>query len=283
MLIEPQLSDEALVADIETFDPGDGLALWWLGQSGFLIKHRLGRILLDPYLSDSLTKKYAATDRPHVRMTRRAVSPSSLTGVHLVTSSHNHTDHLDAETLIPLIDANPGIKLLIPEANREFACQRLGIPMEYPLGLCDGQSISVEGIGIHALPAAHNQIDRDFLDRCHYLGYVLLLDDMSIYHSGDTLRYPGMVELLKPFNIDIALLPINGNRPERRVAGNLFGDEAAQLALDCGAKLVIPCHYDMFQFNTEPVDLFVQTCRAIGQPFQVLDCGQRFCYRRCTT
>ena len=107
MLIEPLLSDEALLADIEAADPGDGLVLWWLGQSGFLIKHRLGRILLDPYLSDSLTKKYENTDKPHRQMTRRAVSPSLLRDIQLVTSSHNHTDHLDADTLRPTVDGNP--------------------------------------------------------------------------------------------------------------------------------------------------------------------------------
>ncbi len=102
---------------------------------------------------------------------------------------------------------------------------------------------------------------------------------MSVYHSGDTLRYPGMAELLRPFAIDVALLPINGNRPERRVAGNLFGDEAAELAHDVGARLAVPCHYEMFEFNTEPPDLFVETCRRLGQPFKVLRCGERLAIR----
>ena len=101
------------------------------------------------------------------------------------------------------------------------------------------------------------------------------LGGITIYHSGDTLRYPEMAELLRPFAVDVALLPINGNRPERRVAGNLFGDEAAQLAHDIGARLVIPCHYDMFEFNTESPDLFVETCRKLGQPYRVLACGER--------
>jgi L-ascorbate metabolism protein UlaG (beta-lactamase superfamily) len=88
-----------------------------------------------------------------------------------------------------------------------------------------------------------------------------------------------MAELLRPFAIDVALLPINGDRPKRRVAGNLFGDEAAQLAHDIGARLVIPCHYNMFAFNTEPPDLFVASCERLGQPYRVLECGERFEYR----
>lgn len=277
-MIEPYLAGEALRVEIQQTDPGDGLVLWWLGQSGFLAKHRLGNVLLDPYLSDSLTEKYAQTDKPHVRMTRRALSPSQLQNVTLVTSSHNHTDHLDAQTLQPLFQVNPAIQFVIPEANRQFVCQRVSVGLDWPIGMDAGDTLDVHGIQIYAIPAAHNEIDRDTEGRCHYLGYVIQLGKFRIYHSGDTLRFPALVQLLRPLNIDIAMLPINGNRPERRVAGNMFGDEAAQLAHECGFKLVIPCHYDMFQFNTESPDLFVQTCKSLSQDYRVLECGQKFHY-----
>jgi Predicted Zn-dependent hydrolases of the beta-lactamase fold len=78
------------------------------------------RILIDPYLSDSLTKKYAATGKPHVRMSECVMDPEVLKNISVVTSSHNHTDHLDAETLIPVLKNNHGIKFIIPEANRDL-------------------------------------------------------------------------------------------------------------------------------------------------------------------
>ncbi|MGD9636041.1 MAG: MBL fold metallo-hydrolase [Pirellulales bacterium] len=277
-LIEPLRSDKTLVADIAAAEPGDGVVLWWLGQSGFLVKSGAGTVLFDPYLSDSLTCKYEHTDKPHVRMTRRAVDPGALTGIDVITSTHNHTDHLDAETLQPLWAANPQAVLLIPEANRDFVADRLECGPATPRGLNDGESLHIGGLEIAAIPAAHNEIDRDAEGRCRYLGYIVRCGDWTIYHSGDTLRYPGMAELLQPFAVDIALLPINGNRPERRVAGNLFGDEAAQLAHDIGARLVVPCHYEMFAFNTEPPDLFVQTCERLGQPHRVLRCGESLNY-----
>ena len=84
------------------------------------------------------------------------------------------------------------------------------------------------------------------------------------------------VEKLRPFGIDVALLPINGRAPERRVPGNLFGREAAQLARDIEAKLVIPCHFDMFEFNTASPDEFIHHCQKLGQPFKVLRCGEQF-------
>jgi len=37
-----------------------------------------------------------------------------------------------------------------------------------------------------------------------------------------------MEDRLQPMGIDLALLPVNGRAPERRVAGNLDGIEAAR-------------------------------------------------------
>jgi hypothetical protein len=39
-----------------------------------------------------------------------------------------------------------------------------------------------------------------------------------------------LVERLRQWNIDIALLPINGRDPARGMAGNFSGAEAAQLS-----------------------------------------------------
>ncbi|MCA9202273.1 MAG: MBL fold metallo-hydrolase, partial [Planctomycetales bacterium] len=107
-LKQPRLAHDALLADIRAARGiSDQLHLWWLGQSGFLAQWQGRHLLFDPYLSDSLTNKYAATDKPHVRMSERVVEPARLDFVDVVTSSHNHTDHLDAETLGPILQANP--------------------------------------------------------------------------------------------------------------------------------------------------------------------------------
>ncbi|MCA9187628.1 MAG: MBL fold metallo-hydrolase, partial [Planctomycetales bacterium] len=236
-MIVPVLKDEALLADIRDTDPGNGVALWWLGQSGFLMKSHVGTVLFDPYLSDSLTHKYAATDKPHVRMTELALAPGSLTGIDVVTSSHNHTDHLDAETLLPVFSANPGVAFVIPEANRAFVAERLGCEATWPIGMADGEQRTIRNMTVHGVPAAHDEVERDEEGRPKYMGYVVDVGGITIYHSGDTRYFPEMTDMLKRFHIDIALLPINGHRPERRVAGNLFGDEAARLAKDIGAGI----------------------------------------------
>lgn len=271
----PYLQDDALLASIRNTDQeSDQFYLWWLGQSGFLIQWKGKHILLDPYLSDSLTLKYAQTDKPHIRMTERVINPSSLDFIDVVTSSHNHTDHLDAATLIPLMAVNPEMTLIIPEANREFVCDRLQCKTDYPIGLDQGVTHTTGEFTFHGIPAAHNDLDRDRQGRCPYLGYVIEFGGWRIYHSGDTLWYQGLEENIKRYNPQLVLLPINGNKPERGVAGNLDVVEAPRLAKAVGASLVIPCHYDMFTFNTaDPAD-FSNAAESLGQPAQVLQCGE---------
>ena len=276
-MIKPVLQDDDFLEDVQRAraEP-ERLHLWWLGQSGFLVQWQGRHLLFDPYLSDSLTRKYATTDKPHVRMTERVVAPERLSFIDVATSSHNHTDHLDRDTLVPLMRANSRLELIIPEANREFVANRLEITGELPRGLNAGEGTAVAGFKIHAVPAAHNELETDHWGRHKFLGYVVEAGPVTIYHSGDTLRYEGMEDWLCRQPIDVALLPINGNRPERRVAGNLDGREAATLAKDIGAGMVIPCHYEMFEFNTASPDEFVATARSLNQPHQVLRCGERW-------
>jgi L-ascorbate metabolism protein UlaG (beta-lactamase superfamily) len=107
------------------------------------------------------------------------------------------------------------------------------------------------------------------------LGYVVGFDELTLYHAGDTRWFHELAGYLTRHDIDVAILPINGYRPERRVAGNMWGEEAARLARDIGADLAIPCHYNMFTFNTEPPDEFIDACDSLDQSYIVLECGQR--------
>jgi L-ascorbate metabolism protein UlaG (beta-lactamase superfamily) len=266
--------DGALLEDIARTRTEGRARLWWLGQSGFLLCTPNATVLFDPYLSDSLTKKYAATDKPHTRLTEQVIAPGQLTGIDLITSSHNHTDHLDAETLTPLLAANPAARLIIPRANHDFVLERLG-SIERTLVLVDaGESVTVAGVEFHGIPAAHNTVERNEAGCCRFLGYVARVGPVVIYHSGDTLLHDGLIPALAPFHVDIALVPINGNRPERRVAGNLDGREAAGLAHAIGARLAVPHHFDLFAFNTAPPDEFETECLRLGQPFRTLGQGE---------
>jgi L-ascorbate metabolism protein UlaG (beta-lactamase superfamily) len=245
---EPYLADDAFLADVAAARAEPGVHVWWLGQSGFLVGSAGRHLLVDPYLSDALTAKYADTDTPHVRLTRRVVAPERLRFVDVVLSTHGHTDHLDGETLRAV-----GAPLVCPARIVELARERSG---DEVTGVSEGETVTVAGFGIEAVPAAHPG------DHC--VGYVIAAGGRRLYHSGDTTWVdPGAR------GVDVAFVPINGK------LNNLDGTEAARLARQVEAALAIPCHYDMFEFNTAVPDEFVAECDRIGQPCRVLRQGER--------
>jgi L-ascorbate metabolism protein UlaG (beta-lactamase superfamily) len=235
--------------------PEGALHLWWLGQSGFLVKWAGRHLLLDPYLSDSMTAKYEGTETPHVRMTRQAVDPARLGFVDVVTASHGHTDHLDAETLRAIRPR----RLVCPAGIRELARERAGIE---PLGVAEGETIEVDGFVLTAVRAEHDVPGPA-------VGYVVRSGPWAVYHSGDTLRFPGLAASLRPYELDVAILPINGR------LGNMGGVDAARVASEAGARLAVPCHFELFEHNTASPDEFVRECERLGQPCRVLRAGER--------
>lgn len=283
-MIEPLFANDSFldnIADLEASHT-NRVIIAWLGQSGYLVSHGGNRFIIDPYLSDSLTRKYAETNKPHDRVSGKVIAPERLTGISFITSSHNHTDHLDGETLAKLIVANPGVKVIVPKANHAFALERLtgagvtdaatnliGIPIHQTLTFSDNS-----GCAMTAVPAAHEALETDENGDHRYHGYCFTIGGTTIYHSGDCIPYDGLTDAVLPYKPDIALLPINGRDPRRGVSGNFTGHEAASVAHALSVKCVIPNHYDLFAFNTADPQEFVDACNAIGQPHRVLKLGE---------
>ncbi|MCA9835963.1 MAG: MBL fold metallo-hydrolase [Trueperaceae bacterium] len=258
----------------ETRGEASSLHIWWLGQSGFLIKWQNRHLLLDPYLSDSLTTKYAQTAKPHLRMTERVMAPEKLDFIDIVTSSHNHTDHLDTETLVPLMNVNKDLSVVVAQANLDDAAERLQVARDRLTGIKLAEPLYLKDIRFHAVPAAHEGLEFDEQGEPKYIGLIIQIGEFILYHSGDTVLYDGMIETLSKWQIDLALLPINGHDPSRGVAGNLSAKEAVSLAKTLDIGCVIPCHYDMFSFNTVSPESFVAEAEKQGQGYYVLENGE---------
>ncbi len=276
-MIEPIRQDQALVEEIaKTMPPQETLAVWWLGQSGYIIKSRHGMLGVDLYLSEHLTKKYEHTNRPHIRMTKAPLRGHELPELDLVLASHKHSDHFDPETLPALLE---GTKtwLVIPEAIREHALN-LGLPQERIAGLEAGQTFELAGFRVRAVASAHEGLDTDSSGRHLYLGYVVEADGRRVYHSGDTIDYPGLAGSLGSDPFDVLFLPVNGRDPARGVPGNMTSSEAVELARQVRPRFLVPHHYDMFTFNTIPIDQFVAKARRLPREVcaQVLRCGERW-------
>ncbi len=254
--------------------PGDScIALWWLGQAGFAIEAQALRIVIDPYLSDSLAVKYAGTEFPHIRMMPPPILPGDLRQIDYILCSHSHTDHMDPGTLPEVLRTNPECRIVLPRSMISYA-QGIGLPENVLCPLNSGESIHPRAeIKIKAIPAAHEILRVDESGNHHYLGYIIKTPWINLYHSGDCIPYEGLYEIIKTERIDVALLPVNGRdeyRLSKGILGNFYSREAVELCREAGIKILFPHHFGMFDFNTIPVDCLQQEAAMIANEIQMI-------------
>jgi L-ascorbate 6-phosphate lactonase len=249
-------------ADLARLPLGAGqVALWWLGQAGFVLRGGGTTLLLDPFLSEG-----------HDRLVPLPFTPEQVSGVNAILCTHEHLDHLDGDSLPAMAAASPHASFVVP-APIVSRVTGLGIARERVVGAQPDEPVELDGVTVYPVPALHgvNMTDaysfgRELSDgRYRYLGYVVDAGGVRVYHAGDTLVYEDMAERLRRLAPDVALLPINGRdrfREERDIIGNMDHREAAQLALEVGVDLLVPMHYDMFAIN-------------LGFPAHLIDFAQR--------
>jgi L-ascorbate metabolism protein UlaG (beta-lactamase superfamily) len=234
-------------------------SLFWLGQAGFWIDTGQHRILIDPYLSNSLAEKYAGSRHPHIRLMAPPVEVEDLPRPDLVLISHAHTDHFDPGTLIPLIARFPDVLFIVPASRTDLVRMRLGLNVQL-IEVDAGSMISpLPELEIIAFAAAHETLERDDRGRHLFLGYGITTSEMRIYHSGDCIPYPGLVEAVSEYAPQIALLPVNGRDARRLtdgIPGNFTLKEAIGLAQGANIPYVVAHHFGMFASNTvDPVEI----------------------------
>ncbi|WP_306120101.1 MULTISPECIES: MBL fold metallo-hydrolase [unclassified Roseitalea] len=255
-----RLAEHALdrpLAAVLAQSPGDACRLFWLGQAGFVIEAKGRRIVIDPYLSDSLAEKYRGRRFDHRRMMPTPVLPDAIGHIDAVLATHAHTDHMDPQTLGPMLAANPHAVLVAPASARAPALERAGIAASRLIGIDAGETAALlPGLRVTATRAAHETMERDADGRHLFLGYgMAFAGGPTIVHSGDTVPFDGQIEEVAALGADLALLPVNGRDAARRaggIPGNMRVDEAIALCTHAGIPAMIAHHFGMFAFNTVP-------------------------------
>ena len=254
--------------------------LYWLGQAGFLIITPKLRILIDPYLSNSLALKYASLAFSHDRLMVAPIVADELGHIDLVLCTHHHTDHLDGETLTLLAKRLPSLRFVVPKASIAIAQDRINVGIERLIGVDAGERIApLPGLNIAVARAAHEKLERDSSGYHRFLGFGLSIDCHRVFHSGDTIPFAGQESEIKNFAPHIALLPVNGRSDRLRnagFAGNMNLEEAIDLTTTCGISATIAHHYGMFAFNTtnpKDIDLAI-----LSAPFQLLRAEVQIAY-----
>ncbi|HWQ12862.1 MAG TPA: MBL fold metallo-hydrolase [Roseiflexaceae bacterium] len=257
--------------------PRGQLALWSLGQAGFVLKGGATIAYIDPYLSSSVAEAGGPGRRFPV-----PVEPSAVRHAHVVLTTHEHIDHVDGQTLGPLMAASPQATLVTTHQGREIALEA-DVPDERILVPRLGERIELAGLAFTATPAAHYQYEVDEAGHSRWMGYVVELNGVTLYHAGDTIVVPELLEAVRGLGPDIALIPINGRdhyRERMGIIGNLWPGEAVELAREVGAKVLIGIHNDLFDANrVSPGLLFDELDRRA--PFQrchILQPGELYLY-----
>jgi L-ascorbate 6-phosphate lactonase len=228
--------------------PEGALGLWWLGQASFVVRGEGVTVYVDPYLNPSPRRIVPAPLRP-----------AQVTNADLVLCTHDHGDHIDPTALPGIAQASPHAAILVPGVARDKVVG-LGIPIQRVVVPPVDEPVTYGPLTVTAIPAAHEELDYSPERGYPYLGYVLKLNGVTLYHAGDCTMYEGLTERLKAHRPDVVLLPINGHdwrRTHQGIIGNMTYREAADLAVEVGADLAIPMHYGMFPHNTEPPGNFV--------------------------
>ncbi len=228
------------------------IELWWIGQSGFRLRASGGgpTVFVDAFLSAHPERTWEAP-----------VGPEALAAADAVLCTHEHIDHFDRPA-IQAANALPGARFtLVLPAPLVSDALRLGIPEERVIGAQPGQALTVAGAHIHPVPAKHGitmtdaySFGQELSDgQVRYLGYVVEMAGVRVYHAGDTIPYNGQVATLRELRPHLALLPINGRdyfrETERDLVGNSDAQEAARLAHDMGADILVPMHWELFPHN----------------------------------
>ena len=253
--------------------PEAGVELTWLGQAGFVLRDARATLLVDPFLS------------PHPdRLVPPPDAPEAFSGIDAVLVTHEHLDHLDAGACRGLAAASPEAVFLAP---RPITGQLAGLGIDHSriVAMQPGDEGRAAAARVDAVPACHGIHPADAYSLGHeqsggdvrFLGYVIEIGGVRVYHAGDTIDFDGLAADLQRLRVEVAMVPINGRSAEREAAdivGNLDPSEAVGLAAAAGARAAIPMHYDMFAANLGDVGEFAKAASAAHPDLAVIVPGR---------
>jgi len=223
--------------------------LTFMGHSAFLLKGESTTILFDPFI----------TDNP------KAPVESSEIKTDYILVSHGHADHLGDTVVISL--RNQATVIAVWELSRYLRLQKvktqvmnIGGTLEFSFGK------------VKMTPALHSSAVKNEDGTVTYVGnpcgFIVTLDEKTVYFAGDTGLFSDMKLVGELDPIDVALVPISGG-------SNMDSEDAARAVEFLAPQITIPMHYNTWEHLEVDVDRFVQLCEGKGNKVQVLEPGER--------
>lgn len=212
----------------------------YLGHSGFAVSNGNGkRIVIDPYnVSDKVEK------------------------ADLILITHSHYDHCSIKDITKL--SKNGTVVVIPADAQSKITKVKDVEMQI---IEPGEEFAFGAVKVQAVPAYN--VEKDFHPKSEgWVGYVIKISDVIIYHAGDTDKIPEMSKLNgygKKENNFVAMLPISGG-----FVMNV--DDAIDAASLINPDMVIPMHYGAgVEGTVEDAKRFVDGCKKLGLNALILE------------
>jgi L-ascorbate 6-phosphate lactonase len=215
-----------LPADLKNAQvPLGGVRLYWLGQAGYIFITSAGkRIFLDPYLSNACERLHGFK-----RLSLPAISACDVEADWVILT-HEHTDHLDPDSIPEIARRNPACRFAGP-SGCVAGLEQAGVPGDRRLVLEPNQRYDLGDLVIHTVPADHGDLSPTALS------FVLEFGGVRVMVSGDSSWRPKLFKPLYDLNPDVVLTVING------VFGNMNHIDAAMMVAEAKPRWAIPCHF----------------------------------------
>lgn len=236
-VVPQRMGSRSYMGSIRDFQPpADAIAIWYLGQNGFILKGPEGPLIgIDLYLSNSCASKFAHL---HFRLDRQLpifIEPEDL-DIDVFITTHSHDDHADPETLRRV---NKQHMEFIGPVDSVRVYRNCGAPEASIRTIHPGETVQLSSStsvqATFALPT-------DATDLNHTGVLCRFANEIAFYNTGDT-AYAEVLARLLPTEVDICAICINGG------FHNLTAGEAASIVKQIRPKVVVPCHYDMMINN----------------------------------
>ncbi|MFC3959883.1 MBL fold metallo-hydrolase [Halovivax cerinus] len=234
-----------LVRDVAEADP-DGIALWYLGCNGFVLKAADGTtISVDPYVG--------LGDPPRtVRMIPVPFDPTDVTRMDAILATHEHTDHVHGPTQAPIL-AETASTFYGPDASVEVTrserwTDEWNVDPSQIRSVSVGDTFDVGSVTITVEAATDPDADEP-------VSYVIQHGDVTIFHGGDSRPSDAFERIGRSYDIDLGILafgsvgriPDKQTREPKRTRWYNDENEIVRAANDLRFDRLLPSHWDMWR------------------------------------